>query len=123
KDFKGTLQFGLNGMLPEKVDPEVKKWITAKAEANDPKMAIGLMRDFPKLDYTALFKDAKVPVRCINAGSGFQFYTPTATEANKKSADFNVVSMEGVGHFPMLERPGEFNEKLRELLKEFGAKK
>jgi pimeloyl-ACP methyl ester carboxylesterase len=29
--------------------------------------------------------------------------------------------MEGVGHFPMLERPAEFNQKLRQVLKEFSA--
>jgi pimeloyl-ACP methyl ester carboxylesterase len=31
--------------------------------------------------------------------------------------------MKGVGHFPMLEKPDEFNEKLREVLKEFAVKK
>jgi pimeloyl-ACP methyl ester carboxylesterase len=32
------------------------------------------------------------------------------------------VIIEDVGHFPMLEKPGEFNEKLEGVLKEFKAK-
>lgn len=122
-DFKGTMRGALKGMFPEKVDPELVKWIADKAEAQDQKMALGLMRDMTKLDSPTLMKEAKVPVRCINSGPGFQFQQPTATDINKKYGDFNVVMIEGVGHYPMLEKPAEFNTRLRTTLKEFGAKK
>ena len=46
-----------------------------------------------------------------------------ASDINKKYGDFDAVIMEGVGHFPMLEKPAEFNEKLRGVLKEFAGKK
>jgi len=42
---------------------------------------------------------------------------PTAIGVNRKYADFDAVLMEGVGHFPMLEKPEGFNGKLREVLK------
>jgi pimeloyl-ACP methyl ester carboxylesterase len=42
---------------------------------------------------------------------------PTAVDVNRKHGDFDVVLIEGVGHFPMLEKPKEFNEKLAEQLK------
>lgn len=122
-DFKGTLREGIRGMLPEKSDPELLKWITTKGEAQDPKIAIAIFREFPKVDTKALLKDAKVPVRCINSGPGWKFYQPTASDINKKSADFKVVIVEGVGHYPMLEKPAEFNQKLQEILKEFSPKK
>ena len=121
-DFKGTMRMGFKGMLPEKADPELVKWITERAEKQDPKMAIGLMRDMSRVDVKALMKDAQVPVRCINSAGGFQFAVPTAADINKKYADFKAVTMEGVGHFPMLEKPAEFNDKLREVLKEFRSK-
>jgi sigma-B regulation protein RsbQ len=123
KDFKGTLDAGLSGLLHEKSDPDLKKWLTTRAAAQDQKMALGLMRDLTGLDTKTLLKEAKTPVRCINSGGGFQFFTPTAIEVNKKYADFNAVLIEGVGHYPMLEKPAEFNEKLRETLKEFAAKR
>ncbi len=122
-DFKGTMRMALKGMLPEKADPELLKAITTAVESQDPKMAVGLMHDLARLDVKALLKDAKVPVRCINAAPGYQFAIPTAADVNQKYADFKAVIMEGVGHFPMLERPTEFNEKLREVLKEFAPKK
>src|SRR5262249_14940475 len=45
EDFKGTMRGGLDGMLPEKTDPELKKWLVTRAEAQDPKMALELIRD------------------------------------------------------------------------------
>lgn len=123
KDFKATMRMGLDGLLPEKADAELKKWLLTRAEAQDPKMATALMRDLSALDQKKLLKEAKVPVRCINSAGGFPFFTPTDVKVNQKYADYGAVTIEGVGHYPMLEKPGEFNEKLREVLKEFAAKK
>jgi pimeloyl-ACP methyl ester carboxylesterase len=122
-DFKGTMRMGLSGLLPDKTDPGLKTWLITRAEAQDPKMALALMRDLTTLDAKKLLQDAKTPVRCINSGGGFQFFTPTAIDVNKKYADYNAVIIEGVGHYPMLEKPAEFNEKLKEVLKEFATKK
>ena len=122
-DFKGTMRAGLPGLLHEKTDPDLKKWLLTRAEAQDQKMALGLMRDLTGLDAKALLKDAGTPVRCINSGGGYKFFAPTAVEINKKYADFNAVIMDGVGHYPMLEQPVEFDRRLRDVLKEFAAKK
>ncbi len=50
-------------------------------------------------------------------------FTPTDIAINKKYADYDAVIIDAVGHYPMLERPAEFNQKLRDVLKEFAAKK
>jgi pimeloyl-ACP methyl ester carboxylesterase len=122
-DFKGTMRAGMDGLLPETTDPELKKWISTKAEAQDQTMALGLMRDLTGLDTKTLLQDAKVPVRCINSAGGYKFHTPTAIDINKKYADYNAVFIDGVGHYPMLEKPAEFNQKLRAALKEFATEK
>jgi pimeloyl-ACP methyl ester carboxylesterase len=119
-DFKGAMRFALGGMLPEDVDPDLKEWLAGRAEKQDPKVAIGIVHQLALLDLRPLLKDAGVPVRCINAApKAAQFAAPTDADANRKYADFQVVIMEKVGHFPMLERPEEFNAKLRDVLKEF----
>src|SRR5262245_5825429 len=123
KDFKGTMRAGFAGLLHEKTDPELKTWLLTRAEAQDQKMALGLMHDLTGLDTKKLLKEAKAPVRCINSAGGFQFFTPTAIETNKKYADYNAVTIAEVGHYPMLEKPDEFNQKLRDVLKEFASKK
>src|SRR6201988_345533 len=123
KDFKGTVRATFDGQLPEKADAEVKQWLKTKAEGQDPKMALALMRDLFGLDTRKLLKEAKVPVRCINSAGGYKFFIPTAVETNKKYADFGAVTIDGVGHYPMLEKPDEFNHKLRDVLKEFATRK
>jgi pimeloyl-ACP methyl ester carboxylesterase len=122
KDFKGTMRMALAGVLLEKTDVELKTWIITRAEAQDETMALALMSDLSGRDSKVLLKDAKVPVRCINSGGGFKFFTPTAIEINKKYADYDAVIMDEIGHYPMLERPAEFNQKLRAVLKEFAPK-
>src|SRR5262249_51577048 len=121
-DFKGTLRTGFPGMLHEKTDTDLKKWLVSRAEAQDEKMAVALMRDLSTLDNKALLREAKTPVRCINSSGGFKFFTPTDVAVNKKYADYDAVTIDGVGHYPMLEKPDEFNDKLREVLKEFAKK-
>jgi pimeloyl-ACP methyl ester carboxylesterase len=122
-DFKGSMRRSLPSLLPEKADPELKKWILTRAEQQDPKMALGLMRDSMNLDTKTLVKDAKKPIRCINSGGPFPFFTPTDAAINKKYADYSAVIIDDVGHYPMLEKPAEFNEKLLKVLQEFATKK
>ena len=100
----------------------MKKWLQTKAEGQDPKMALALMRDLFGLDTRKLLKEAKVPVRCINSAGGYKSFIPTAVETNRKYADFGAFTIEGVGHYPMLEKPDEFNRRLGEVLKEFATK-
>ncbi len=123
KDFKATMRGGFSGLLPEKADAGLRNWLATRAEAQDPKMALALMRDLTGLDTKKLLQESKTPVRCINSGGGFQFFTPTAAEINKKYADFKAVTIDQVGHYPMLEKPAEFNKALREVLAEFANKK
>jgi pimeloyl-ACP methyl ester carboxylesterase len=123
KDFKGTMRMGLTGLISEKTDAELKKWLVTRAESQDPKMAMALMRNLSALDQKKLLKESGVPVRCVNSAGGFQFFTPTDVAVNKKYADYNAVTIADVGHYPMLEKPAEFNQKLRDVLKEFAAKK
>jgi pimeloyl-ACP methyl ester carboxylesterase/nicotinamidase-related amidase len=123
KDFKGAVRTMFDGQLPKKADAEVKKWLQTKAEGQDPKMALALTRDLFGLDTGKLLKEAKVPVRCINSAGGYKFFTATAVETNKKYSDFGAVTIDGAGHYPMLEKPDELNRKLRDVLKDLATKK
>jgi pimeloyl-ACP methyl ester carboxylesterase len=122
QDFKAAMRVVVSGMVHEKTDAELREWLVTRAQAQDPKM-VALMRDLFGLDTVTAFKEAKVPVRCINSAGGYHFFHPTAVETNKKYADFGAVTIEGVGHYPMLEKPDEFNRRLRDVLKELATKK
>ncbi len=83
---------------------------------------LALLRDFHNLDLKRALSGAGVPVRCLNAAASGVGGVETAVKANRRYADFDAVPLEGVGHFPMLERPHEFNARLREVLERMNAR-
>lgn len=117
-DFPETMRSMIGGLLPEGAPPELREWLASRAAAQDPKMALALMRDMLEIDVIPLWQEAKVPVRCINSSGGYAFFLPTASEVNRKYADYRAVFIDNVGHYPMLEKPERFNQRLREILKE-----
>lgn len=116
-DFqKGVKEF-MPFMFTDKPDPKLLEWTANEAATCDPKACVPLMQSFADMDLKALMKKAQVPIRCVNAApyrpDGFK----TSVATNRKYADFDAVEMTGVGHFPMLERPEEFNAKLRDAVR------
>lgn len=120
QDFPAAMEASMSGMLPPDVDPEVKAWILEQALRTDEKAAIELLRGFATLDTPRLLREAGVPVRCINSSS-----SPWKTNlaVNKKYADFDAVIIDGVGHFPQLEKPERFNETLKKVLERLEKKR
>jgi pimeloyl-ACP methyl ester carboxylesterase len=109
-DFAGTcLQF-TSSMFVESADPELVDWVTSNMCDHSPDISIPLLREFVDYDLGQALAAVDVPVRYINA----PMY-PTNAEVNRKyQPNFDGVIMEGVGHFLMMENPGEFNELLRQ---------
>jgi pimeloyl-ACP methyl ester carboxylesterase len=120
-DFTGTMDGFVRMMYREEADPATVDWTVKKAQGANQKAAIALMKDFGTLDFPALFEAADVPIRAINAAPEVPGQMATAVEANRKYADFDAVLIPGVGHFLQLERPAEFNERLREVLAALAA--
>jgi sigma-B regulation protein RsbQ len=112
-DFEGTMDKSVRSMFPEGADPETIDWVIAQGVRTDRTAAIALLRDFPNFDMKALFRAAGVPIRAIFATPWNATAMRPNVEANRKYADFEAVSIDGVGHYLQLEKPGEFNEKLR----------
>ena len=68
-------------------------------------------------DLGAAIRQAGVPIRAINGD-----LWPTAIDANRLLAPgFDAVIMKGAGHYPMLERPEEFNRILTDVVNALAA--
>lgn len=119
--FNGMLRGSIQTMFLESAAPALVKEITEKALLTNRKAALGILSDFGRVDLKSALAAAKNPVRCINA-SAPRMAPPTTVETNRKYADYKAVTMDGVGHYLMIERPAEFNKLLREALKELMAK-
>jgi pimeloyl-ACP methyl ester carboxylesterase len=118
-DFVATMTDFIRSMFPPGTDPGVASFILSKATSANRKVALALFRDFANLDLPGALSAVKVPIRCVNAAPRPPSGPPTAVATNRKYADFDAVLLDGVGHFLMLEKPAEFNAKLREVLAPF----
>lgn len=68
----------------------------------------------------ALLKEINIPIHLIISD-----YTPMLTDSLVKyaKAGYSVKTITGVGHYPMIEKPAEFNTALQEVLNEIAAGK
>ncbi len=117
-DFAATCERFVDQMFPEEgVEEVVDQVRRAGCDAERGAIGTALMRDFGTLDMPALFREAAVPIRAINAAAP----NPTRIEVNRKYADFDAVLMEGVGHYPHMTRPERFNELLLAAIAELSG--
>jgi len=122
EDYRAGMESFVPGLFKADADPAVVQWVIDQAiETTEPHATIALMAAFPSWDPPAALGAAGVPVRCINAAPQGEQGMPTAIETNREYADFDAVLMEGVGHYPQLERPEEFNRELLDVLEELSA--
>jgi pimeloyl-ACP methyl ester carboxylesterase len=110
-DFPGTMSSMVHRMFPPSADPGVVEFVASRAAASRPGPAIALLRDYPNLDLAAWMDAAGVPVRAIQSGPPISPVTKLAV--NRRHGDYDASFMDGVGHYPMLERPVEFNRRLQ----------
>lgn len=118
KDFKGEVRSFVESMLGKNMNPELKKWIIDDMSCEPPNVAISAFKEyvvrFENKGMANIFKDIKVPIRCVNAD-----LWPTNAEVNRRyMSSFEVTIIKGAGHFVMLERPDEFNKNLNNYIKE-----
>jgi pimeloyl-ACP methyl ester carboxylesterase len=96
---------------------ELQAWALKIMLAMDREVVARIMEGLSGYDLETAFRLSGVPIRAINGD-----LWPTQIEANRKVApDFEAVIMRGAGHYPMLERPDEFNEILSGVVNRLAA--
>jgi pimeloyl-ACP methyl ester carboxylesterase len=118
EDFVGTCGVFVKRMFTDFSEQSLVESVVARMCDAPPEIAIALFEDLSTYDMKAAFAATQVPVRCINADR-----YPTRVETNRKySNDFDAIIMKGVGHFPMMETPAEFNLHLQSVLDELTSR-
>lgn len=106
QDFVGACESFIGRMFLEEGADAVKERVRrASCDAERAPAGVALIRSYLEIDMLALFRDAGVPVRAINASGMY----PTNIEGNRSYADFDALSMDDVGHYLHMTRPEEFN--------------
>ena len=111
-DFVSATKEFVKELFPVKADSNLVKMIAEDMSSAPPNIALASFRSLFKFDEAANFDKINLPVCFINSEK-----FPTNTEAAKRHIkSFVLKIIEGVGHFPMLEKPDEFNEVLDETI-------
>lgn len=113
-DFKNAVENILPQYLfAEQTPPGVKERVQKEFLQNEPEKAINALNPLYKTDFRKIAEQVSVPVIAINSDA-----SPTNLEGNRKYLkDYDYVTIAGVGHYPMLEKPEEFNTILEGVLK------
>jgi pimeloyl-ACP methyl ester carboxylesterase len=115
-DFKNAAQGFVSSMFPKGSDHQLVHWVKEDMSSAPKDIALNSFRHYLGQYITGeaarVFKDITVPVISINAR-----LWPTDPEENKKHIkNYQLFYIEETGHFPMLEKPEEFNALLNEVI-------
>jgi pimeloyl-ACP methyl ester carboxylesterase len=117
QDFAGTCTPFMLSLLPKDAPTATRERIDRETCDCDRPAWLALFETLRAYDTAAAMRAAAVPVRAINATA-----YPTAAEINRKHApSFEVVLMDGVGHYPQVERPAEFQAHLRRAIQSLAS--
>jgi pimeloyl-ACP methyl ester carboxylesterase len=116
-DFPRACGEFMLALVPDSAPGAVRERVDAETCGNDPRAAIALFETLRAYDQAAALRAAGVPVWAINSDA-----FPSAPETNRKYAlSFELVLMKGVGHYPQVERPEEFQRHLRQVVESLAA--
>jgi pimeloyl-ACP methyl ester carboxylesterase len=107
-DYKTNVdQMARKNLFTPNADKAVVDRVTAHMQAMRPDIAYAMISEMMRYDAAKRMDGLTVPIRCINSSA----LQPTNVEAARRHAkDFQLKTMAGVGHFPMLEAPAELDK-------------
>ena len=113
RDFTGALKQMVRMLFHSDADPALIADAERRMTGTSPEAAQAMFMSFSGYDAGAAARQLRVPLRAIN---GDLLY-PTDVAGNRKvKADFDAAIMNHMGHYPMLERPKEFNDLVEEVI-------
>ena len=115
-DFKSATKRFVSPMFPKGTDQQLMNWVKEDMSSAPKEIALNAFRNYlgqyVNGEAATVFKDITIPVLSINAK-----LWPTAPLENKKHIkNYYLFYIEDTGHFPMLEKPEEFNMLLEKAL-------
>lgn len=121
-DFVSAVKNFVQGMFPNETDKELIRWIKEDMSSAPQKHALSAFSNYLERsvngEASLVFEDIHIPVVSINAK-----LWPTNADNNKDHInDYKLYYIEETGHFPMLEKPEEFNKLLEEALEYIKAR-
>jgi len=117
-DYSGSVKSMVKMLFHSDADPAMLAEAERRMQKTPPAAAHALFLSMASYSPAASARKLAAPLRAI---SGDLF--PTDVDSVRKiKADFDAVVMRHVGHYPMLERPNEFNSHVADVIEELSRK-
>ncbi len=114
-DFAGAVNEFIPSIFGPNADSALVAQVTADISQLDSAIGVACFEGLFAYDVPAALTEMRKPVRAVSGD-----LWPTNVEGNRQVAQsFEVEIIEGVGHFPHLESPAEFNLRLLKVLRSF----
>lgn len=115
-DFTNATRNFVATMFPQGSDPRLVNWVREDMSSAPKAIAMSAFRNYlgqyVNGDAALVFDGLHIPVVTLNA----RLWPTNADENRKHIRRYAPYYIDGTGHFPMLERPDEFNVILREAI-------
>ena len=112
QDYAGALKTMVGMLFHKDADPALIADAEKRMAGTSPAAAKAMFLGMEGYDMGAAAARLAAPIRAING----DLY-PTDVEGNRRiKPDFDAVIMKHMGHYPMLERPDEFNRLVAEMV-------
>lgn len=114
-NFQEATRAFVRSMFPSSCDPALAEWVVEDMSAAPPEVALPAMKAAWSFDreVPGALAELNLPLTAITPD------TPPGDIPSMQRHGVEVVSMQDVGHFPMLEEPARFNTLLREVIDRF----
>lgn len=104
-DFKGSTKQFATMLFGDNADSILVKTISDDMSSAPPEVALASFTSLFHFKEAENFDKINLPVRFINSDK----FRTNIEAAKRQIKDFKIRIIKGVGYFPMLEKPGEFN--------------
>jgi pimeloyl-ACP methyl ester carboxylesterase len=117
-DFPGMMNQMVRMLFHPDADPAIMADAEKRMLKTSPDTGYAMFTSIGGYDMAAPVRRLTVPLRAING----DLYPTDIQGVRKTKADFDAIVMKHMGHYPMLERPDEFNRHVAAVAKELESK-
>jgi pimeloyl-ACP methyl ester carboxylesterase len=118
RDFAGSVKAMTKALFHPDADPGIVAEAERRMAKTSPEATCAMFLGLAGYDTAASARRLTVPLRAING----DLYPTDLAGVRKVKPDFDAIVMKHMGHYPMLERPDEFNRHIAAVIAELDKK-
>lgn len=113
RDYAGSMKEMVKALFHPDADPAIVADAERRMSQTSPQAACQMFLSMADYDPAAAARRLSVPLRAIDGDT----YPTDVPGVRRVKPDFEVIVMKHMGHYPMLERPGEFDAHIASVVK------